>query len=121
MYRKRAGSGVQETDVAAFSTFEPGQDAHTGDCFWPSDAEAEVAFRKLRWASTAGKLISPTCDSPDAYDCRRPNGATRFRGRGCQKDFSITSGTIFASLKRPLRLYLAAIVIFCKEHKGNPP
>ena len=55
----------------------------------------------------------------DAYDCRRPNGAPRFRCRECAKDFSITSGTLFASHKLPLRAYLAAIAIFCNEVKGK--
>jgi hypothetical protein len=36
----------------------------------------------------------------------------------CAKDFSITSGTLFASHKLPLRCYLAAIAIFCNEVKG---
>jgi transposase-like protein len=84
-----------------------------------TDAEAEATFRRIRWADTGGKPVCPACGSPDAYDCRRPNGATRFRCRACQKDFSITSGTLFAWLKRPLRTYLAAIVIFCNEHKGK--
>ena len=55
----------------------------------------------------------------DAYECRRPNGAPRFRCRACKKDFSITSGTLFASHKLPLRGYLAAIAIFCNEVKGK--
>src|SRR5208337_5207307 len=54
-----------------------------------------------------------------AYDCRRPNGAPRFRCKGCKKDFSITAGTLFASHKLPLRCYLAAIAIFCNEVKGK--
>lgn len=87
--------------------------------FGLTDTEAELAFQKLRWADTEGAPVCPACNSPDAYNCRRSSGAMRFRCRGCQKDFSITSGTIFASLKRPLRLYLAAIVIFCNEHKGK--
>jgi len=37
----------------------------------------------------------------------------------CQKDFSITSGTLFASHKLPLRAYLGAIAIFCNEVKGK--
>ena len=37
----------------------------------------------------------------------------------CGKDFSITSGTLFASHKLPLRGYLAAIAIFCNEVKGK--
>jgi hypothetical protein len=64
-----------------------------------------------RFAHTAGGL--------DAYDCRRPNGAPRFRCRACKKDFSITSGTLFASHKLPLKGYLAAIAIFCNEVKGK--
>jgi len=35
------------------------------------------------------------------------------------EDFSITSGTLFASHKLPLRSYLAAIAIFCNEVKGK--
>ena len=87
--------------------------------FGMTDAEVEAAFRALRWAATAGAPVCPTCRSPDAYDCRRPNGAMRFRCRGCQRDFSVTSGTLFASHKRPLRTYLAAIAIFCNELKGK--
>jgi hypothetical protein len=37
----------------------------------------------------------------------------------CRKNFSITSGTLFASHKLPLRGYLAAIAIFCNEVKGK--
>jgi hypothetical protein len=35
------------------------------------------------------------------------------------KDFTITSGTLFASHKLPLRCYLAAIALFCNEVKGK--
>ena len=47
------------------------------------------------------------------------NGAPRFRCRACKKDFTLTSGTLFASHKLPLRSYLAAIAIFCNEVKGK--
>lgn len=87
--------------------------------FRMSDAEAETVFRKVRWAETDGAPVCPICGGLDAYDCRRPNGAPRFRCRACQKDFSITSGTLFASHKLPLRMYLAAIAIFCNEVKGK--
>ncbi len=87
--------------------------------FRMSDAEAEATFRFLRWPETKGKPVCPSCGSVDAYDCRRPNGSPRFRCKGCGKDFSITSGTLFASHKLPLRAYLAAIAIFCNEVKGK--
>ena len=45
--------------------------------------------------------------------------ASRFRCRACVKDFTLTSGTLFAFHQLPLRTYLAAIVIFCNEVKGK--
>ena len=50
---------------------------------------------------------------------RRPSGAARWRCKACRKDFSITSGTLFASHKMPLRSYLMAIAIFANEVKGK--
>ena len=87
--------------------------------FRMSDAEAEDMFRRVRWSETNGEPICPSCGGTDAYDCRRPNGAPRFRCRACKEDFSITSGTLFASHKLPLRAYLAAVAIFCNEVKGK--
>ena len=37
----------------------------------------------------------------------------------CRADFSLTSGTLFAFHKLPIRTYLAAIVIFVNEVKGK--
>jgi transposase-like protein len=62
--------------------------------------------------------FAPSCGSVEAYEARRPNGALRFRCKGCKKDFTITSGTLFASHNLPLRGYLAAIAVFCNE--GQP-
>lgn len=87
--------------------------------FRMSDADAETTFRMVRWPETSGEPVCPHCGGVDAYDCRRPNGAPRFRCRACRKDFSITSGTLFASHKLPLRGYLAAIAIFVNEVKGK--
>src|SRR5277367_6429933 len=82
-----------------------------------TDGEAETVFRTVRWVD--GKAICPHCECPTVYECRRPSGALRFRCKACRKDFSITSGTLFAFHKMPLRNYLAAIVIFCNEVKGK--
>jgi transposase-like protein len=87
--------------------------------FRMTDAEAETAFRKIRWVETEGAPVCPECGSVEAYECRRPNGALRFRCKGCKADFTVTSGTLFASHKLPLRTYLAAIAIFCNEVKGK--
>jgi transposase-like protein len=87
--------------------------------FTMKDADAEIIFRRIRWADTNGEPVCPHCGGTDAYDCRRLKGAPRFRCRACGKDFSITSGTLFASHKLPLRAYLAAIAIFVNEVKGK--
>src|SRR5580692_13154677 len=87
--------------------------------FTMKDADAETMFRRIRWADTNGDPVCPHCGGVDAYDCRRLKGAPRFRCRACVKDFSITSGTLFANHKLPLRCYLAAIAIFVNEVKGK--
>lgn len=84
-----------------------------------TDSEAETLFRELRWPETGGAPVCPHCDGKDAYECRRPSGALRFRCRSCKKDFTVTSGTLFASHKLPLKGYLAAIAVFCNEVKGK--
>jgi hypothetical protein len=87
--------------------------------FRMSDAEAEKMFRMVRWPETNGEPVCAQCGGVDAYECRRPNGALRFRCGACAGDFTITSGTLFASHKLPLRMYLAAIAVFCNEVKGK--
>ena len=52
------------------------------------------------------------------YQSRR-NGALRWQCKACHKDFSLTSGTLFASHKMPLRAYLMAIAVFVNEVKGK--
>ena len=83
--------------------------------FRMTDAEAETTFKMIRWADTNGAPVCPSCGSVEAYEARRANGALRFRCKGCKKDFTITSGTLFASHKLPLRGYLAAIAMFCTK------
>lgn len=84
-----------------------------------TDAQAEDTFKAIRWATTEGKPVCPHCQCPTVYEARRPSGALRFRCKACRKDFSITSGTIFASHKMPLRSYLGCIAVFCNEVKGK--
>src|SRR6267154_3506655 len=84
-----------------------------------SDEEAEQTFAKLRWSDNNGNAFCPHCGCLIVYACRRPNGAPRWRCKACRKDFSVTSGTLFASHKLPLKAYLLAIAVFCNEVKGK--
>lgn len=84
-----------------------------------TDREAETVFAAIRWADSDGRPACPDCGCNSCYDCRRPNGAPRWRCKACHRDFSPTSGTLFAFHKLALRIYLAAIVIFLNEVKGK--
>ncbi|EFL89810.1 transposase [Ahrensia sp. R2A130] len=80
-----------------------------------SDEAARAAFQKIRWPETDGEPVCPKCGCCDAYDL-----ATRqvFKCKGCSKQYSITSGTIFASRKLAVRDILGAIAIFINGAKG---
>lgn len=80
-----------------------------------TDKAAEKAFRSIRWADTGGEPVCPECGSLDHYDLKsRPV----WKCKGCSKQFSITSGTIFHSRKLILRDILGAIAIFTNGAKG---
>ncbi len=72
-------------------------------------------FCKLRWHETNGKAVCPRCDHDDAYKI-----ATRrkFKCKSCHHQFSVTSGTIFASRKMSFTDLLAAICTFINGAKG---
>lgn len=80
-----------------------------------SDEEAAGAFRAIRWADNDGKPYCPKCGCVTVYEFE-----TRkiFKCKGCQSQFSLTSGTIFASRKLNVRDILAAIAIFVNGAKG---
>lgn len=84
-----------------------------------TEPAAEATFAAIRWAETKGRPVCPRCGCQACYDCRRPSGAPRWRCKACRADFSLTSGTLFAFRKLPIRTYLAAIVIFVNEVKGK--
>src|SRR6202521_3655792 len=83
------------------------------------DEEAARVFIRLRWSDNNGDAYCPHGGSPTVYMAWRPNGAPRWRCKACRKDFSVTSGTLFAFHKMPLRSYLMAIAIFVNEVKGK--
>jgi transposase-like protein len=84
-----------------------------------SDLGVENVFLRLRWPKTDGKPVCPHCGCPTCYSCRRMGGQPRWRCKACRHDFSLTSGTLFAWHKLPLRSYLLAVAVFCNEVKGK--
>lgn len=80
-----------------------------------TDDQAFDAFRSIRWTETDGDAICPRCG---CFECYTFKARRIFKCRGCGHQFSVTSGTIFASRKMPLRDILAAIAIFVNGAKG---
>lgn len=81
-----------------------------------SDDEAFETFKAIRWADSGGEPFCPRCGCVAIYQYK----ARRiFKCKGCNAQFSVTTGTIFASRKLPLRDILAAIAIFVNGAKGH--
>ncbi|WP_375509135.1 IS1595 family transposase [uncultured Caballeronia sp.] len=78
------------------------------------DAAYET-FRQMRWPETDGEAVCPSCGCPETYNI---TSRRRFKCVGCHHQFSVTSGTIFASRKLSFTDLLAAIVIFVNGAKG---
>jgi transposase-like protein len=84
-----------------------------------SNEEAETMFARIRWPETNGAPVCPYCGGLVHYTVRRARGPLRWRCKACDKEFSISSGTLFASHKMPLQVYLSAIAIAMNEVKGK--
>lgn len=83
--------------------------------FSMGEDKAYETFRQMRWPETEGQAVCPRCGCYETYDI-----ATRrkFKCVACHHQFSVTSGTIFASRKMTFTDLLAAIVIFVNGAKG---
>jgi transposase-like protein len=81
-----------------------------------SDEEAHAKFAAIRWADNGGQPYCPKCSGLTVYPI--PSRGT-WQCKACNKQFSVTSGTIFASRKLPIRTYLLAVAIFTNGAKGH--
>lgn len=83
--------------------------------FRMGEEKAYRTFCELRWPETDGEAVCPRCGCTETYGI-----ATRrkFKCVACHHQFSVTSGTIFASRKMTFTDLLAAIVIFVNGAKG---
>lgn len=77
--------------------------------------QAYQAFKKLRWAATDGNPVCPKCGCLDHYEI---STRRKFKCASCHAQFSVTSGTIFASRKLGFMDLLGAIYIFVNAAKG---
>lgn len=84
-----------------------------------SSEEAESLFGRIRWPETNGEPVCPHCGGSAVYNVRRPKGPARWRCKACNREFTVTSGTLFAWNKMPVQTYLAAIALAMNEVKGK--
>ncbi|WP_093150164.1 IS1595 family transposase [Thalassobaculum litoreum] len=80
-----------------------------------TEDEARSLFRAIRWADTDGEPVCPRCG---CFAVNEYKSRPIFKCKGCGHQFSITSGTIFASRKLPVRDILLAIALFVNGAKG---
>ena len=80
-----------------------------------TDEEAYDVFRKLRWQATKGEAVCPRCGCAACYEFK---SRRIFKCKACLHQFTVTSSTIFASRKLPIRTYLLAIAISVNAVKG---
>ena len=73
-----------------------------------TDDEAYEVFKKVRWAENDGEPFCPRCGCIAVYEYK---ARKIYKCKGCERQFSITTDTIFASRKLPIRDLLAAIAI----------
>lgn len=81
-----------------------------------SEDQAFEAFKAVRWSDNGGEPYCAKCGCAEIYHF---TARRIFKCKGCLSQFSVTSGTIFASRKMDLRDMLAAIAIFTNGAKGH--
>jgi hypothetical protein len=74
-----------------------------------SDEEARKDFATIHWADNDGEPYYP---ARGASSSTPTPPRSIFQCKGCDKQISYTSGTLFASRKLSLRDYLAPIALF---------
>jgi transposase-like protein len=77
------------------------------------DEAAYETFKRLRWQD--GEAVCPDCGCVECYEITTRR---KFKCSACYRQFSVTSGTIFASRKMSFVDLLAAICIFVNAVKG---
>lgn len=85
------------------------------DIYKGGEEKAYATFKRLRWPETKGEPVCPRCGCLNHYDIPTRR---KFKCAACHAQFSVTSGTMFASRKLSFTDLLAAICLFVNGSKG---
>jgi transposase-like protein len=80
-----------------------------------TDDQAFQLFKEVRWGE-GDEVVCPDCGTIGKHYFIKTR--KQWRCKDCKHTFSVTSGTIFAFHKLPLRVYLSAIAIYTNAVKG---
>lgn len=80
-----------------------------------TDEQAFQVFKEVRWG-LGEEVACPDCGSYRKHYFIKTR--KQWRCKDCHHTFSVTSGTVFAFHKLPLRIYLMAIAIYTNAVKG---
>ncbi|SEP38148.1 transposase [Rhodopseudomonas pseudopalustris] len=75
-------------------------------------------FKRARWHQTNDEPYCPACGNLRCYELAR-GGRFKCSAEECRKEFTVTSGTIFASRKLMFRQILAVIAMSANAAKGK--
>lgn len=85
------------------------------DIYRSGEEKAYETFLQIRWPETNGEAVCSHCGGVEPYEIK---SRRKFECRACGKQFSVTSGTIFASRKLSFMDLLGAICILANAAKG---
>jgi transposase-like protein len=83
-----------------------------------NETAAAEFLEKQRWGNTPA---CPLCGDVEVYQMMsegQRNKDYRWRCRGCEKMFTVRTGTVFAETRLPLRVWVYAIWKACSSKKG---
>ena len=85
------------------------------DIYKAGEGAAYAKFCELRWPENDGEGVCPRCGCAESY---KITTRRKFKCKACHHQYSVTSGTIFASRKMEFVDMLAAICIVANASKG---
>lgn len=107
----------RRTGTAAFHLSRDAVDFGVEDLERLTDLGAVRFVARLLWGSDV-EMPCPHCGTIDAHHWRRKG--LRWKCRGCGKTFSVTSGTVFADRKLPLKKLLKIAFSWVNGASGKP-
>jgi hypothetical protein len=103
--------------------FRLSREARDADFAWLNaltEKDAVGIFRRLRWHETDGEPYCPECGSFRCRELSTRPGWWQCGEKGCRKQFSVTSGTVFHSRKLPFLKLVKLVFLFAASVKGMP-